>query len=497
MKRVPFSVSIGLGTGNMLQALNSSMIAVALVPIAIYFGSNSGVAWLISGLYIATAVSAPTAGKLGTVLGPRRVYLAGLVVIAAGSLLGAFAPTVGWLIAARVLLGIGTASQYPTAMTIIRAIAAKTDASVGSAIAVMSLCAQSTVAFGPTLGGVLVAVLGWQSIFWVNMPLVLMTAIWVLKVVPADPPLEVRGSELLTALDPIGLTSFTALITTMMFVLLSLAEDPLWWLIPVLVVVAAFFIWWERRYPTPFIEVRALAANRGLLQTLIRTTATYAAFYCIFFGLPQWLQAGRGFDASTAGLVMLPIAVVGIASTMLATRTVARHGIRRALLIGSVMLVVSGLLLAFVESAQSNIPVLLLVACVLGIPNGFNNIGNQNAVSAVTTVAEVGPAIGMYRTVQYVGANLAAVVIELANKGGATDTGLHRLGIFIACVGVALVLGAAFSRRLQQADLRTRARARWAARPHDRSYEPQDYPTGDRMLDQPHEPRPIPRTDRG
>lgn len=231
MKRVPLSISIGLGSGNMLQALNSSMIAVALVPIALYFGSSDGIAWVISGLYIATAVAAPSAGKLGTVLGARRVYLAGLAIIAAGSLLGAFAPTLGWLIAARVLLGIGTASQYPTAMTIIRAIAAKSNASVNSPIAVMSLCAQSTVAFGPTLGGVLVAVFGWQSILWVNLPLVVMTTIWVLKVVPADPPLQIHGRELLKVMDPVGLASFTALITTMMLLLLSLTDEPLWWLL--------------------------------------------------------------------------------------------------------------------------------------------------------------------------------------------------------------------------------------------------------------------------
>lgn len=74
---VPFRVSGSVATGSILQPLNSSMIAVAIVGIAAQFGSSSGIAWVISGLYIATAVTAPMAGKLGALLGARKVYLGG------------------------------------------------------------------------------------------------------------------------------------------------------------------------------------------------------------------------------------------------------------------------------------------------------------------------------------------------------------------------------------------------------------------------------------
>ena len=79
---VPLKLSLALGSGTVLQALNSSMIAVAIVPIATYFGSSSGTAWVISALYIATAVTAPAAGRVGSILGAKRVYLAGLGLIA-------------------------------------------------------------------------------------------------------------------------------------------------------------------------------------------------------------------------------------------------------------------------------------------------------------------------------------------------------------------------------------------------------------------------------
>src|SRR5699024_7662773 len=117
---VPLRLSLGLGTGSMLQPLNASMIAVAIVAIGAHFGGLSGTAWVISGLYIATAVVSPAAGRIGVLFGPRRTYLVGLAIIAGASVLGALAPTIGVLVAARVLPGVGTAIRYPTAMPVIR-----------------------------------------------------------------------------------------------------------------------------------------------------------------------------------------------------------------------------------------------------------------------------------------------------------------------------------------------------------------------------------------
>ncbi|MGI8418535.1 MAG: MFS transporter, partial [Nakamurella sp.] len=149
--RISRAISFGLGSGTMLQPLNSSMIAVAIIGIANHFGTMQGTSWVISGLYVATAVAAPMAGSLGSIFGPRRVYLSGLVLIMAGAVLGGLAPSLGWLIVARVLLGLGTASQYPAAITIVRYVADRERAQVSSGIAVLSICAQSMVAVGPTL----------------------------------------------------------------------------------------------------------------------------------------------------------------------------------------------------------------------------------------------------------------------------------------------------------------------------------------------------------
>ncbi|WP_139277827.1 MFS transporter [Rhodococcus marinonascens] len=456
---VPFRISGSVATGSILQPLNSSMIAVAIVGIAAQFGSSSGIPWVISGLYIATAVTAPMAGRLGALLGARRVYLGGLALVTVGSIAGILAPTVGWLIFSRVLVGIGTATQYPNAMTMIRDYAERHGAQPRTAITTLNICSQAVVALGPALGGLLVGAFGWHSIMWVNLPIAAFAAVVVTRFAGAGliGGTPVSRRQLLHSLDVVGGLLLLVLISSTMLFLLSLTTGPVWWLLPVWALAFAAFVQWERRADEPFIDVRALARNRALSATLARTLLTYTAFYCVYFGIPQWLQYSRGMSATQAGLTMLPVAAVGVGTTILASRTYVRHGARRTLTVGTCALLVGGVLLALVESSTAPILVLLLVAGVLGIPNGFNNIGNQNLVSSVTSVEEVGTAIGMYRTAQYIGANLAAVVLATTSGDVIGDAGLHRTGWFIAVAGTILLVGVLTSRNMGD---RRRARTR-------------------------------------
>ncbi|MFG1816680.1 MFS transporter [Kribbella sp. NPDC049174] len=107
--------------GSILNPINSSMLAVALIPIGAAFGvPPSETAWLITGLYLATAVGQPVIGRLVDLYGPRPLCLIGTAVVGVADLLGALAPTLGVLILSRVLLGFGTSAAYPASMSLIR-----------------------------------------------------------------------------------------------------------------------------------------------------------------------------------------------------------------------------------------------------------------------------------------------------------------------------------------------------------------------------------------
>lgn len=451
--------------GTILQPLNSSMIAVALVAIRDHFHAGSSVTWLVSALYLATAVAAPAMGRVADLLGPRRTSLGGLALIAAASTAAPFAPGIGGLVACRVVIGIGTAAQYPCGVAMVRQAADRLRARSHSALGAIAVCSQVTAALGPTLGGLLVGGFGWKGIFWINVPLSLCAAAVILRWGQADPPTppqQAAGSRLrsLARVDPLGMLLFAATVAALMLWLLSLADRPAWWWLGATAPCAALTVAWGLRHRDPFLDLRLLA-NRALSFTYLRTIATYAAFYCVFYGLPQWLEEARGLGATGAGLVVLPTAGLGALSTFAATRMVRRRGPRAALLAGTVALAAGGLLLTLPRTG-SPVVLLLAVTAVLGLPNGFNNMGNQNAMYAAAPAERTGAASGLYRTSQYVGANLAAAVLALVLGHHADDAGLHRMGLTVAGIA-ALLLLASLAGAVRAARLNRRHRSE---RPH-------------------------------
>ena len=174
--------------GSTLNPINSTMLAMALVPIAESLGTDiAETGWLIAALYLTTAVTQPTLGRLVDLLGARRVFLASLVLVAAAGLCGQFASSLAGLVTVRILLGVGTSGAYPAAMRILRERGAATGSKPPRIVfGVMTLSAFSTTAVGPVIGGLLVSAFGWQSIFTINVPLALVAALSILTWTPRD-----------------------------------------------------------------------------------------------------------------------------------------------------------------------------------------------------------------------------------------------------------------------------------------------------------------------
>ncbi|WP_243787761.1 MFS transporter [Saccharopolyspora gloriosae] len=440
--RLPRGFVLTIAAGSVLQALNAATMAVALVDIRAEFHAGAAASWLISGLYLATAVGSPTAGRLADRVGARRVFVTSLALTVASSLFAPLAPNLGWLIALRILLGLGTCAAFPSGVAMLRAEADRRGIALpASALSVLAIAGQVMVAFGPVLGGVLVSWQGWQSIFLMNVPLGVAVAVLAWAYLPADPPRDHASVPVvLRGLDLPGAALFTGCVAVLMLFLLSLTGAPNWWLAAAAVALAVLFAVFESRVAQPFTDVRMLARNRALTVTYLRTVLTYVAFYTVFYGYPMWLQNARGLSPDGAGLVVLPVALVAMGSVAVAGRVIRGRGHRPVLVAGSVALLAGGLGLTQLHSA-SPLPGLLAVAAVLGLPNGFNNIGNQAAMYRHADAADTGMASGLYRTSQYVGANIAAAVIELAFAGPAADGGLHRLGTVVAVISVALLTG--------------------------------------------------------
>src|ERR1700744_3962485 len=191
----PFSwrFTTPLFLGSALNPVNSSLIATALLPIAHALGVPVGqTAALVTALYLASAIAQPTAGKAAEGFGPRRVFLIGIVLVAAGGLLGGFAQDLLTLLISRVLIGLGTSCAYPTAMLLIRRRPrdAGLDKPPGGVLGGLQIAGIATASLGLPIGGVLVGSVGWRSVFFIHLPAALVALVAPLAWVPADGPLS-------------------------------------------------------------------------------------------------------------------------------------------------------------------------------------------------------------------------------------------------------------------------------------------------------------------
>jgi MFS family permease len=453
---LPRRLVAAVAAGTLLNPLNSSMIAVALGTLAAQFRVSAATAtWLISGFYLAAAIGMPVLGQLADRYGPRRVFRAGLLLVGLMGALAPFAPAFGWLLACRVIQAFGSAAAYPAGLAIFRA--QRTGGRPpAQALGALTVAASVSAALGPVFGGFLVALGGWAAIFWVNVPVTAVGLALSARWLPPDQlPAPVAGpvaSEpstlraVLGALDTPGIALFAGLLAGALGFLLSLATRPFWPLVPLAALAGVLLFYRERHVAEPFFDVRLLAANRSLLAVFAQFAAVNVAFYGVFFGLPLWFEQVRHAAPEAAGLLLLPVSSIGVLATPVAARLIDRRGARPALLIGAAALL-AGTLALLVFGPVTPVFVLLIVGALLGVPNGFNNLGLQALLYRHAKPGQMGTAGGQFQTFRYLGAILATALLGIAFAGGATTAGLHVVAGVLATLSALLLLAATRAER--------------------------------------------------
>lgn len=525
---VPTALVATVALGTLLNPLNSSMIAIALVPLQREFEVGvATVSWLVSAFYLSAAVGQPLVGRLIDILGGRRLFVAGLVTAGTASALAPFVPGFWWLVGMRVLQAVGTSAAFPAALVLIRAAAEgastsssdpgsrtsrghgeldpgvdapsavepdatgttgasqspafQSAASRSSAprppagpLAVLNIAAATSAALGPVLGGFLVAFAGWEAVFLVNVPITVTGVVLALRFLPRVPTtghpatghladgsvpdstatgrvgLRAVIARFLRRLDLPGVVLFAASLTGLLGFLLSLGTRPQWWLLPVVAVSGVLFYRRERATDTPFLDIVGLVANRRLSAVLGQQVGLNIVFYSIFFGMPLWLQSVRGISADSTGLLVLPIALMGVLTTPLAARTVRQQGSRATLVVGSAILLAATLLVQLLDDTTS-LAVVAGLALLLGIPNGFNNLGLQTALYEASPPERMGSSGGLFQTCRYLGAILSTSVLGIVFEQDMTTRGLHQVGwIITGLAATLLVLALALGGRVRR-----------------------------------------------
>ncbi|MER7672066.1 MFS transporter [Kitasatospora sp. NPDC096128] len=415
-----------LCAGMLMIILDGSIVTVALPAIQddLHF-SPADLTWTVNAYLIAFGGLLLLAGRLGDLIGRKRVFVAGLALFTAASLLCAFATGQGVLIAARFLQGVGGAMASSVSLGMIVTLFPE-PGERGRAIGAFSFVGAAGASIGQVLGGVLTQALDWHWIFLINLPLGLAAVLLAVRVLAPDhgPGLragaDVPGAVLITAALMLGIHTIVGAgghgwtsARTLGLGALSLA-------------LLAGFLLRQARAARPLLPLR-MFRSRNVSGANAVQLLTIAGMFGFQIMVALYLQQVLGYGSAATGLAMLPAAVaIAAVSLLLSARLSARFGERSVLLVGLAMLVVAlGLLVRLPTDADY--PVHLLPTMLL--IGGGGLVLSALAVLGMSGAGpeDAGTASGLFNTTQQVGGALGvAVLTTLADgRGGALAAAGH------------------------------------------------------------------------
>lgn len=343
----------GLSLAMLLSSLGTSSANIALPALAQAFAASfQQVQWIVLAYLLVITTMIVSAGRLGDMIGRRRLLLSGIFLFTAASILCGVAPTLWLLIAARALQGLGAAVMMALTMAFVGETVAKEK--TGSAMGLLGTMSAVGTALGPLLGGVVIATLGWRAIFLVNVPLGITAFALAYRSLPADRPRAATERVGFDTPGPLLLALALAAYALAMtlgrgnFGALNIA------LLAAAVVGAGLFVIVEAREGSPLIRLtmfRDLNLSAGfaisaLVSTVMMATLVVGPFY---------LSQGLGLDAALAGLVLSVGPVVVALTGVPAGRMADRFGAQPMTVAGLIAMASGSLLLATLPPA-SGIP---------------------------------------------------------------------------------------------------------------------------------------------
>jgi EmrB/QacA subfamily drug resistance transporter len=422
-----------------LAFVDGSIVNVGLPAIAQSFAADgASLSWVISGYLLPLSALLLLGGAAGDRFGHRRLLLMGVGLFAAASLLCTAAPGLPWLIAARVLQGVGAAMLMPTSLAILGS-SFSGDAR-GRAIGIWAAAGAGAGAIGPLLGGWLIDVVGWRAMFLVNVPIAVAAIAFALRFVQDAPRvdqrrLDVAGALLATA----GLASLTWGLTA--------ASGPAGlhgWSVAALVVGAVLFALFlavqRKRGERAMMPLQLFAAPRFVGLTLV-TFLLYGALGSLLVLVPYVLIQLAGYSATAAGAALLPIPIVIALMSPTLGRIAGRLGPRRPLTAGPLLVALGFVLITRVDSGGSywttTFPAMLVIA--FGMACAVAPL--TNAVLDSVQPDHTGIASGLNSAVARTGGLVSAALLSfiLAAQGAA----LQRLFEVAMLCAAAAALAAA------------------------------------------------------
>jgi EmrB/QacA subfamily drug resistance transporter len=441
-----------LCSAQFVVVLDASIVNVALPTIgdALHF-SQENLPWVVNAYILTFGGFLLLGGRTADLLGRRRVFMAGLLVVAFASLAAGFASTEGQLIAARAAQGLGAAIISPAALSIVT-----TTFSDGSernkALGVWGAVAGSGGAAGVLLGGILTDGLGWEWVLWVNVPVSLIAFALSPRLIA-----ESRAEHETRAFDVAGAVTVTAALSILVYAVVDATEAG--WgstktlgLIGASLVLLAAFVAIELRATKPLVPF-SIFRIRTLTGANVVGLLVGASLFSMFFFISLYMQQVLGYSAIHAGLSYLPLALVIMASAGVASQLVTKLGYKPVLAAGLLFIVIGLVWFSRVSVGGSFTTDILGPSLFAAAGLGFAFVTTTIAAVSGVEENEAGLASGLINTSQQIGGALGLAVLStvatsrtenVMSAGGSSLTNGLTEGFQAAFLGGAAIAALGF-----------------------------------------------------
>lgn len=435
----PWPALWALCLGFFVILVDATIVSVATPAIQRAFDAdiNSAV-WVTSAYLLAYAVPLLITERLGDRVGPKQIYLVGLATFTVASLWCALTGSIGGLIAARVVQGLGAALMTPQTMAVITRIFPAN--ARGKAMGMWGAVGGIASLVGPVLGGLLVDHMGWEWIFLINIPVGVIGLVLAARLVPRLPTHARRFDWVGVVLSAIG----------MFALVFGIQEGPAhgwgalrgWLTIPMTIGAGLFvllaFVLWQARGPAEPLLPLGLFRDRNFSLANVAIAAVLFGVTAMLFPLMFWAQAVRGWSPTRAALLLVPMAVIAIGLAPVAGSLVDRHHPRWLAAIGLGSFVISLVWLRQAMRPDTSVPYLLLPLTAMGISHGFMWSPISTTATRNLPLRAAGAGSGVYNTIRQVGAVLGSAAIAVAME--------NRLDAYLGSAGTSPSIGSTAGR---------------------------------------------------
>lgn len=388
-----------------LTPFMGSSVNIALPMISQELVVNSILlSWITTSFLLTSTMLAVPFGRIADIYGMKKIYVMGIIFFTIATFLAALSPSAYFLIFTRVLQGIGSSMIFVTGMAIITSVFPPRE--MGKAIGINVSAIFAGLVLGPLIGGILTQSLGWRSIFYIIVPLGIITTILAIT--------QLRGKEWASCKgEKIDLKGSILYAVTLLLILAGFSEVTI--LTGQLMIIAGLvglisFIFWELQVDHPVLNINLFLKNRIFAFSCLTSLINFTGIFAVVFLLNLYLQFIKGLDPYQAGLILAVQSVVIFLTSPIAGRLSDKYESRILATIGLIITTVSLIIFAFLN-AETSICLILLSLVLLGIRSGIFASPNTHAIMSSVEKRYFGVASATSSTMRLMGQTLSMGIV--------------------------------------------------------------------------------------